>query len=82
MPLVDHNPMRYSGGLLGGSWLTAMTADLGHGKIDGTGLIPNFAVLNSTYWLWGIRQRRVGLGHSDKRRTDDRAPYLASNQGR
>jgi hypothetical protein len=40
------NPMRYSGGLLGGSWLTAMTSDLGNGKFDGTGLILNFDVLN------------------------------------
>src|ERR1700760_2198285 len=29
------NPMRYSGGLLGGSWLTALAGDLGHGKFDG-----------------------------------------------
>jgi hypothetical protein len=26
------NPMRYSGGLLGGSWLAALASDLGHGK--------------------------------------------------
>jgi len=31
------DPMRYSGGLLGGSWLTAMTSDLGNGKFDGPG---------------------------------------------
>ena len=36
------NPMRYSGGLLGGSWLTAMTSDLGDGKFDGTGSDPEF----------------------------------------
>ncbi len=47
------NPMRYSGGLLGGSWLTAMTSDLGKGKIDGTGLILNFDILNPANWLWG-----------------------------
>lgn len=47
------NPMRYSGGLLGGSWLTAMTSDLGKGKIDGTGLILNFDMLNPANWLWG-----------------------------
>ena len=47
------NPMRYSGGLLGGSWLTAMTSDLGNGKFDGTGLILNFDVLNPSNWLWG-----------------------------
>jgi len=47
------NPMRYSGGLLGGSWLTAMASDLGNGKIDGTALITNFDVLNPANWLWG-----------------------------
>ena len=47
------NPMRYAGGLLGGSWLTAMSSDLGKGKIDGTGLILNFDILNPANWLWG-----------------------------
>jgi len=47
------NPMRYSGGLLGGSWLTAMASDLGKGKIDGTALIQNFDILNPASWLWG-----------------------------
>src|SRR5260370_40824202 len=28
-------PMRYSGGLLGGSWLTALAGDIGAGKFDG-----------------------------------------------
>src|SRR5258706_11177890 len=36
-------PMRYSGGLLGGSWLTALTSDLGAGKFDGAWLVPDFA---------------------------------------
>jgi hypothetical protein len=35
-------PMRYSGGLLGGSWLTALVGDLGHGKFDGAWLVQNF----------------------------------------
>ena len=47
------NPMRYSGGLLGGGWLTAMMSDLGNGKIDGTALITNFDMLNPGNWLWG-----------------------------
>ena len=47
------NPMRYAGGLLGGSWLVAMTSDLGEGKIDGTDLILNFDILNPANWLWG-----------------------------
>src|SRR5215813_10384334 len=33
------NPMRYLGGLLGGTWLTALTSDLGHGMFDGASLI-------------------------------------------
>jgi hypothetical protein len=65
------NPMRYSGGLLGGSWLTAMTADLGNGKIDGTGLILNFDILNPANWLWG-KQYDV-YTHVDS----DAARYLA-----
>ena len=36
------NPMRYSGGLLGGSWLTALTSDMGAGKFDGAWLVQNF----------------------------------------
>jgi len=47
------DPMRYSGGLLGGSWITALTSDLGNGKFDGTGLILNFDILNPGNWLWG-----------------------------
>src|SRR6202007_318515 len=46
------NPMRYTGGLLGGSWLTAMMGDLGNGKFDGAWLVSNFENLNpaNTYW--------------------------------
>jgi pimeloyl-ACP methyl ester carboxylesterase len=46
------NPMRYTGGLLGGSWLTALTGDLGNGKFDGAWLVSNFENLNpsNTYW--------------------------------
>jgi Protein of unknown function (DUF3141) len=46
------NPMRYSGGLLGGSWLTALTADLGHGKFDGAWLVQNFENQNPSNTLW------------------------------
>jgi hypothetical protein len=46
------NPMRYTGGVLGGSWLTALTSDLGAGKFDGGHLVSNFESLNpaNTYW--------------------------------
>jgi hypothetical protein len=47
------DPMRYSGGLLGGSWLTALTSDLGNGKFDGTSLVLNFDSLGPANWLWG-----------------------------
>jgi pimeloyl-ACP methyl ester carboxylesterase len=45
-------PMRYSGGLLGGSWLTALAGDLGCGKFDGALLVQNFENQNpaNTYW--------------------------------
>lgn len=46
------NPMRYSGGLLGGSWLTAFTSDLGHGTFDGAWLVQNFENQNPSNTLW------------------------------
>ncbi len=46
------NPMRYSGGLLGGSWLTALTGDLGQGKFDGAWLVQNFENQNPANTLW------------------------------
>lgn len=46
------NPMRYAGGLLGGSWMTALVSDLGGGKFDGTWLILNFDNLNPSNFLW------------------------------
>jgi hypothetical protein len=46
------NPMRYSGGLLGGSWLTALSSDLGNGKFDGAWLVQNFENQNPSNTLW------------------------------
>ena len=40
------NPMRYAGGLLGGSWMSALASDLGNGRFDGAYLIGNFDLLN------------------------------------
>jgi len=45
-------PMRYAGGLLGGSWLTALTSDLGGGKFDGAWLVQNFESQNPSNTLW------------------------------
>jgi len=46
------NPMRYLGGLLGGTWLTSLVGDLGNGIFDGAYLVGNFENLNpaNTYW--------------------------------
>lgn len=46
------NPMRYTGGLLGGTWLASLAGDLGAGKFDGAYLVNNFENLNpsNTYW--------------------------------
>ncbi|RKP49761.1 DUF3141 domain-containing protein [Pararobbsia silviterrae] len=46
------NPMRYTGGLLGGTWLTALTSDLGDGRFDGAWLVQNFENLNPANTLW------------------------------
>ena len=46
------NPMRYAGGLLGGTWLSLFASDLGGGKFDGAHLVENFENLNpaNTYF--------------------------------
>jgi pimeloyl-ACP methyl ester carboxylesterase len=46
------NPMRYTGGLLGGTWLTALMGDLGNGQFDGTWLVSNFESMNPANTLW------------------------------
>ncbi len=50
--VTGQNPMRYSGGLLGGSWLTALTSDLGAGTFDGAWLVQNFENQNPANTLW------------------------------
>ncbi len=46
------NPMRYLGGLFGGSWLTSLTSDMGGGIFDGANLVANFESLDpaNTHW--------------------------------
>jgi pimeloyl-ACP methyl ester carboxylesterase len=48
----NDNPMRYSGGLLGGTWLSSFVSDLSNGTFDGAWLVHNFENLNpaNTYW--------------------------------
>jgi pimeloyl-ACP methyl ester carboxylesterase len=46
------SPLRYLGGLLGGTWLTSLTGDLGNGIFDGANLVANFESMHpdNTYW--------------------------------
>jgi pimeloyl-ACP methyl ester carboxylesterase len=46
------NPMRYTGGMLGGTWLTSLSGDLGEGTFDGANLVANFEKLDpaNTYF--------------------------------
>jgi len=48
----NKNPMRYTGGITGGSWMTTMSSDLGGGVFDGANLVQNFENLHpaNTYW--------------------------------
>jgi len=46
------NPMRYTAGLLGGTWITALLGDVGNGKFDGVWLVSNFENLNPANTLW------------------------------
>jgi hypothetical protein len=48
----NKNPMRYSGGLLGGKWLESMTCDLGNGLFDGAHLVSNFENLDPANTFW------------------------------
>ncbi len=44
--------LRYSGGLMGGSWPAAMASDIGNGIFDGAALVDNFEKMNpsNTHW--------------------------------
>jgi len=46
------NPMRYAGGLLGGTWLASLSSDLGAGTFDGAWLVQNFENLNPANTFW------------------------------
>ena len=62
------NPMRYAGGLNGGSWMIALASDLGHGIFDGTALIQNFDSLNPGNALWGKQYEVYAHVDTDARR--------------
>jgi hypothetical protein len=46
------NPMRYLGGVTGGSWSTALMGDLGKGLFDGANLVANFESLDPANTFW------------------------------
>jgi hypothetical protein len=46
------NPMRYLGGLLGGTWMTALAGDLGNGVFDGANLVANFEAMHPSNTWW------------------------------
>jgi Protein of unknown function (DUF3141) len=46
-------PMRYTGGLFGGTWLTSLAGDLGAGVFDGASLVANFESMHPDNTFWG-----------------------------
>ena len=46
------NPMRYAGGLIGGTWMARLISDLGGGIFDGAWLISNFDSLSPANTFW------------------------------
>jgi len=55
------NPMRYTGGLAGGSWPAMLMADLGNGRFDGANLVLNFEALSpANTWFrkyWAVYEQ-------------------------
>ncbi|MBE0487475.1 MAG: DUF3141 domain-containing protein [Halomonas sp.] len=50
-------PMRYAGGMSGGSWMTSLFSDLGDGQFDGAWLVQNFENLNPANTFWTKQYR-------------------------
>lgn len=61
-------PMRYTGGLAGGSWTTSLLSDLGSGLFDGAWLVENFEKLNPANTLWGKQYRLYNKVETEGRR--------------
>jgi len=49
---VGTNPMRYNGGVFGGTWIPMFLSDLGGGIFDGAHLVQNFELLNPSRTLF------------------------------
>ncbi len=63
-----HAPMRYSGGMTGGSWLTALVSDIGSGLFDGAWLVQNFERLNPANTWWDKQYRLYAQVDSEAER--------------
>jgi len=50
--VAGKHPMRYMGGLQGGTWAASLAGDLGNGKFDGAHLVNNFEKMDpgNTHW--------------------------------
>ena len=53
--IEGQNPMRYTGGLTGGSWVTALTSDLGNGRFDGGYLVENLDNESKMSWRFNYK---------------------------
>lgn len=49
---IGKNPMRYLGGLVGGSWVTALGNDAEGGTFNGAHLVSNFEAANPANTFW------------------------------
>jgi len=63
-----HAPMRYSGGMTGGSWVTALVSDIGNGLFDGAWLVQNFERLNPANTWWDKQYRLYAQVDSEAER--------------
>jgi pimeloyl-ACP methyl ester carboxylesterase len=49
---VGTNPMRYTAGITGGTWIPMLMSDLGGGLFDGAALVQNFEMMNPSRTLF------------------------------
>ncbi len=62
------NPMRVTGGLVGGSWATRLLCDLDMGLFDGAYLVMNFESLNPANTFWKKEYRLFDKVDSERPR--------------
>lgn len=46
------SPLRFLGGLIGGSWSLSLVGDIGNGRFDGANLVTNFEMMNPGNSFW------------------------------